>query len=171
MHELDDITRQVLWNCSICDSHHAGLFSMCGLAMRLRDLFKWEMGLEPWVEKDSSEVLDWIGEKEENWDRLEDKDFKEISLSGTKYDPFDAAGINRNLEQYGLFYGAGYVHSMKPSFFLAMLDEKREMNGYKIYILGRELARDLLTLPALTQDSSVIIKKESAKLYLWNKLG
>ena len=49
-----NITRQVLRNCEISDARHAGLFSICGLALRLRDLYKWEKGLDPWVEKDSS---------------------------------------------------------------------------------------------------------------------
>ena len=60
MFDIDGIIEQVRRNCTICDSRHAGLFSVCGLAMRLRDLYKWEMGLEPWVERDSAEVLKWI---------------------------------------------------------------------------------------------------------------
>ncbi len=36
--ELDAIISQVLRNCSISDSQHAGLYSVCGLALRLRDL-------------------------------------------------------------------------------------------------------------------------------------
>lgn len=170
MLELDTIVSQVLLNCSICDSRHAGLYSVCGLALRLRDLYKWENGLDPWVEKDSSEILEWIGEKEEMWDQLEEKDFNEITILGKRYDPFDTTGINAVLEAHGLFYGAGFVHSLKPTFILAILEEKKEIDDYAVYILGRELARDLLTLPALSQERSIIIRKESAKLFLWNKI-
>jgi hypothetical protein len=140
------------------------------LALRLRDLYKWEKGLEPWVEKDSSEILEWIGDKEEEWDQLGEKDFSEIIISDKKYDPFDTRGINAVLESHGLFYGAGFVHSLKPTFILAILEEKKEIDGYTVYILGRELARDLLTLPALSQERSIIIRKESAKLFLWNNI-
>ena len=63
--ERKSITDQVLENCTISDSRHAGLYSICGLALRLRDLYKWEKGLDPWVEKDSSEVLEWNGVIEE----------------------------------------------------------------------------------------------------------
>ena len=64
--ELDAIISQVLRNCSISDSRHAGLYSVCGLALRLRDLYKWEKRLDPWVEEDSSKILEWIGEKGES---------------------------------------------------------------------------------------------------------
>ena len=61
MIDIEDIIRQVLHNCNLSDSRHAGLYSICGLAMRLRDLYKWENGLAPWIEKDSTEILKWIG--------------------------------------------------------------------------------------------------------------
>ncbi len=168
MLDLDYLTRQVLENCSISDSRHAGLYSVCGLALRLRDLYKWEKGLDPWIEMDSSEILNWIGEKEEDWDRLEEKEFSEITVFDKSYDPFDAGGINEVLEPHGFLYGAGYVHSLKPSFLLAVLEEKRLIDGYPVYILGRELARDLMTMPALAQNDRILIRKEAAKLFLWD---
>jgi hypothetical protein len=167
---LDSIASQVLENCSISDSRHAGLYSICGLALRLRDLYKWEKGLDPWIEKESSEILDWIGEKEEQWDRLAKRDFDEIRISGGIYDPFDVGGINAVLEPEGLLYGAGYVHSLKPTFFLAYLEDKKEIEGCTVYILGRELARDLFTVPALSQDDCILVRKESAKLLLWDQM-
>lgn len=170
MIELDTIVDQVLQNCCICDSRHAGLYSVCGLALRLRDLYKWEKGLDPWIEKDSSEILEWIGNKEEEWDRLAGEDFVEIKILGTKYAPFDALGINAVLEPHGLYYGAGYAHSLRPTFFLASLEEKKEMDESIVYILGEELARDLLTVPALSQDDCILIRKESARLFLWNQI-
>ena len=170
MLELNAIVQQVNNNCSICDSRHAGLYSVCGLALRLRDLFKWEKGLDPWVERDSSEVLEWIGDKEQEWDSQGEKEFCEITILDSKYDPFDVTGINSVLEPHGVFYGAGYVHGLKPTFYLAVLEEKKEIDGCMVYILGRELARDLLTIPALCQDKCVIIRNECAKLFLWNNI-
>ncbi|MEJ2658563.1 MAG: hypothetical protein P8012_15455 [Desulfobacterales bacterium] len=49
MFKISDIADQVLFNCNITDSQHAGLYSICGLALRLRDLYKWENRLEPWT--------------------------------------------------------------------------------------------------------------------------
>jgi len=166
----DAITDQVLQNCDIADSQHSGLYSICGLALRLRDLYKWEKGLDPWIEKDSAEILEWIGDKEQTWDRLAGKDFKKITILGSAYDPFDTAGINAVLESHGIFYGAGYARSLKPTFFLAVVENKKEVNGYPVYIMGRELARDLLTLPALLQDNCILVRQEAAKLYLWDQI-
>lgn len=170
MLELGHITNQVLQNCEISDSHHAGLYSICGLALRLRDLYKWEKGLAPWDERDSSEILEWIGAKEQKWEDIAENDYIPISILGCHYDPFDTLAINAALKPYGLFYGAGYAHSLKPSFFLANIDDIRNVCGHAVYTLGRELARDLLTIPALTQDSFVLLRKESASMFLWDQL-
>jgi hypothetical protein len=163
-----NLIEQIRHNCSISDCRYAGTYSVCGLALRLRDLYKWEKGLEPWVEKDSSVVLEWIGEKEEEWDKLEGQEFKGITVAGETFDPFDVEGLNAVVTPLGLFYGAGYVQGLKPSFLLAELAETRQVEGSPVYVLGREHARDLLTVPALSQGNSILIRKESAKVFLWN---
>jgi len=168
--ERKSITDQVLENCTISDSRHAGIYSICGLALRLRDLYKWEKGLDPWVEKDSSEVLEWIGEKEEKWENLAEEEFRDLIILDQRYDPFATKQINAVLEPHGLIYGAGYVHSLKPTFFLAVLEEFKKVNGHPVYILGRELARDLFTVPALSQDEGILVRQDSAKLFLWDQI-
>ena len=170
MFQIDDIANQVLANCNIADSRHAGLYSICGLALRLRDLYKWENRLEPWVENDPSDVLKWIGDKEEVWEKLAEKEFKDIFLFGRRFDPFDVKEINFILERYGLIYGGGYARSLKPSFFLAALENKKEINHITVFILGREFARDLLTIPAFSQDNCIYVRKESARLFLWDHI-
>ena len=170
MLNIDEITRQVLHNCDISDANNAGMYSICGLALRLRDLYKWEHGLPPWVETESSEVLEWIEAKENKWDRYTDEDFGEISINGKSFDPFDTIGINAVLEPQKLFYGAGYARSLKPTFFLAAIEEKSRIDGTTIYILERELARDLLTIPALSQDDCVLLRQDSARLFLWDSI-
>jgi hypothetical protein len=167
---IDGLVTQVLQNCAISDARHAGLFSICGLALRLRDLYKWENRLDPWVEEESSKLIDWIGQKEDAWDDLLDRDFGPLNLDGRIYDPFDVREVNEVLEPMGLIYGAGYVQSLKPTFFLAILDEKRVMQENPVYILGRELARDILTLPALSQDRYIFVRKESARYFLWDQI-
>jgi hypothetical protein len=168
MFQINDITDQVLENCNITDARHAGLYSICGLALRLRDLYKWENRLDPWIENDPSEVLKWIGNKEETWEKLVEKDFGDIILLGHRFDPFDVKGINAILEPHGYIYGGGYARSLKPSFFLAAIEDKKEINGITIFVLGEELARDLLTIPALSQNNCIYVRKESARLYLWD---
>ena len=168
MFDLDSIVTQVQRNCSISDSRHAGLYSICGLALRLRDLYKWEKGLDPWVESESSEILEWIASKEEQWGDLSELDFNKLIIDGSRYDPFDSTGINGVLNHHGFFYGAGYVHSLKPSFFMGVLEDVKQVDGYTVYTLGREFARDLPTIPALSQDNCVVVRQESAKLFLWD---
>jgi hypothetical protein len=170
MFEIAPIVDQVLENCDISDAAHAGLYTVCGLALRLRDLYKWQKGLAPWEERDSTEILDWIEQKENTWNDLGDREFMPLSILGNTYDPFDTIGINAVLEPRGLLYGAGYGRSLKPTFFLAYVEDKREINGHPVYFLGHELARDLFTMPALHQDNSVVLRKESARLFLWDQI-
>jgi hypothetical protein len=170
MLNIDEITRQVLHNCDISDANNAGMYSICGLALRLRDLYKWEQGLPPWEERDSSEVLEWIEAKENQWDECIDNAFANISINGKTFDPFDTTGINAVLEPQNFFYGAGYARSLKPTFFLATIEEKSKINETTVYTLDRELARDLLTIPALSQDDYVVLRQDSARLYLWDHI-
>lgn len=138
--------------------------------MRLRDLYKWEKGLPPWEERDSAEIITWIGEKEEAWEDILEKGYDQLSISGHHYDPFDTLNINAVLEPHDLFYGAGYAYSLKPTFFLAAIEDKREIDSHIVYTLGSELARDLLTIPALSQDNCILLRRESAKLFLWDHM-
>lgn len=167
---LNTLTQQIRKNCNISDARHAGLYSICGLALRLRDLFKWEHGLPPWIEKDSGEVLEWIGEKEELWDRLQQSEYRRLTFNGRTFDPFDAPGVNQLLFSHDLFYGAGYAHSLKPTFLLADIRHRRSVNGHKVFFLGREMARDMLTLPAFAQDQSIVIREDAARMYLWDQM-
>jgi hypothetical protein len=122
---LETVVNQVVHNCNISDARYAGYYSVCGLALRLRDLYKWEKGLDPWVEDEPSKVLEWIGEREDLWEDLTHENFKKITIKGLSYDAFDTKAINRAISYHGLVYGAGYVHSLKPTFFLASLEDTR----------------------------------------------
>ncbi len=170
MIDQEAFSRQVLKNCDISDSHHAGLYSICGLALRLRDLHKWDKGLNPWEESDSSKVLAWIGDKEEIWEELMEKEYAELFIGHHRFDPFDTRDINAMLEPVGLFYGAGYAYSLKPTFFLGVIEKKEKIRGTAVYTLGRELARDLLTIPAFFQDDRILLRKSAAQLFIWDKM-
>ncbi|MCJ7773403.1 MAG: hypothetical protein MUP22_09760 [Desulfobacterales bacterium] len=170
MNELENITKQVLYNCDITDAHYAGIYSICTLALSLRNLFKWEKGLDPWIEKNPTEVLEWIDHREQKWEHLAEENFTEISIQDKKYDPFDTENINALLEPYSLLYGAGYARSVKPTFFLADLEEKKAVNGCSVYFLGKELARDLFTCPAQSLSNHILIRKASAKAIFWDQI-
>src|SRR4030042_4943356 len=94
---LETVVNQVVHNCNISDARYAGYYSVCGLALRLRDLYKWEKGLAPWVEDEPSKVLEWIGEREDLWENLTNENFKKIIIKGLSYDAFDTREINREI--------------------------------------------------------------------------
>ena len=168
---LDLLLRQVRRNCDISDARYAGMFSICGLALRLRDLFKWERGLSPWEEGDPAEVLDWIGAREERWETLAQADFEPLAVDGGPVDPFEAERVNAALLPTGHWYGAGYARGLKPAFFVAAVEERREVEGCRVVALGRELARDLLTLPALSQGPLVLLRRDAAARALWDQIA
>jgi hypothetical protein len=168
---LDELIRAVRRNCDISDALHGGVFSICGLALRLRDLFKWERGLPPWQEGEPGEVLDWIGAREQYWETLAGCDYEALRLNGRSWEPFDTAGVNALLSARGLYYGAGYARGLKPTFFLAAVEGRREIEGCSVYTLGHEMARDLLTLPALSQGRTILLRRESAQRFLWDQIA
>ncbi len=167
---VEHLADQVQANCDISDAIHAGVFSICGLALRLRDLYKWEKRLPPWKEKAEEDILDWIGGREDAWDEIRESAYLSLTVSGSRYDVFDTVGINRALEASELFYGAGYAYSLKPTFFLARVTREQQVAGQRVLLLGSELARDLLTLPAMSQDGVIVLRTEAARMYLWDQI-
>ncbi len=164
------LVETIRYNCDLSDARFAGHYSVCGLALRLRDLFKWEHRLDPWEERDAAEVLSWIDRKEQLWERIQSDDFVSIDIDGTAYDPFDTTGINACLMPRGLFYGAGYAQSLKPSFVLGRVEAHRRNSGLNVLHIGEELARDLLTLPALSQGEDIVLRKEAARMFVWDQI-
>ncbi|MGD8847458.1 MAG: hypothetical protein PVI54_18205, partial [Desulfobacteraceae bacterium] len=138
--------------------------------MRLRDLYKWERRLSPWHEDDAAKVLEWIGDKEIHWEELMEADYRPLPVNDRSLDAFDAKRVNQSIKSTGLYYGAGYAHSLKPTFFLAEIEERLTVDGVIVWVLGREHARDLLTLPAFSQDRQVVLRTEAGRMYLWDQI-
>ena len=110
--------KTVKQNCDISDARDNGIYSICTLVLKLRNLYKWENGLEPWQEPDSPILLDWIGAKEEYWETIQDKKFLRIPINGEGVDPFLLPIINEHFSSGNHIYGAGYGRSMKAVFFI-----------------------------------------------------
>ena len=170
MNDFGQLISQVQHNCAVSDSRYAGLYSVCGLALRLIDLYKWEKELGPWVEKEASEILEWIDRKEDSWASLSRMPFERLNVFGKKLDPFDTHGVNRILTPRGLYYGAGFGRRLKPTFFLSIIENKTRINGRSVFFLGKELARDLFAVPALTQDDTILIRQKTAEVMLWDQM-
>lgn len=169
--DLSRFKKALQHNCDISDADGAEIFSICGMALRLRDLNKWENGIKPWQENNPEELVAWIDNKEQLWETLQGKDFSLLPLNGHLYDPFDTQAINLVLNPEGLYYGAGYAHSLKPTFFLARIDQSYSLDDISVIILKDELIRDLLTIPALNQDQTIVIRQDAAGLFLWDQMA
>lgn len=169
--DVSRLTRQVKHNCDVSDARNAGLYSICGLALRLRDLYKWDHRLPPWQEHEPGRVLEWIGRREELWESLAETEFQPLTIDGHGFEAFDSQAINTRLVPQGLFYGAGYAQSLQPTFFLAQVDRCDTIHGRTVWRLGRELARGLLTLPAFSQQGQVVLRTEAARMYLWDQIA
>ncbi len=170
MVDINYIAAQVKENCDISDAKYSGIYSVCGLALRLRDFYRWEKRIEPWGAVPSAGILNWIGEKESKWERIKDNDFKSLEISGNKYPPFETLAINNILKPQGYLYAAGYAHAMKPTFFLAEIRESFQISECNVYILDRELARDLFTAPTLLQGNDIFARRECIRYFLWDKI-
>jgi len=167
---FERLISQIQRNCDLSDARYAGLYSVCGLALRLRDLYKWEKGLAPWVEKEPADILDWIGRKEEAWEEIREEPYRKLEFDNHQFDPFDTRALNQLLHDLGLFYGAGYGRGLKPTFFLAEIMADNQVDGTPVIVVAKELARDLFAVPALTQDSTILIRQHIAEVYLWDQM-
>lgn len=157
-------------NCDISDARDSGIYSICTLVLKLRNLYKWEHGLDPWEEPDSPVLLDWIAAKEEYWETLQAEPFSPLPVDGGAVDPFLLEPVNRHLSAGNLIYGAGYGRSMKAIFFMADILEKRRVEGCPVLILGREKARELSSPFAMLQDGVIYIRKEPMRFFFWDQI-
>ena len=169
MIDINTLATQVKKNCNISDAHYWGWYSVCGLLLRLRELFRAEKGKKPWEGIRQEEISAWIGERENLWKKFENRDFEDIVINDNVYKPFEVQKINSVLVKENLIYGAGYGIHMKPSFFLADLLSRYTVDGHTVYIGGKEYARDLADHPAMIQDGVIYGRLDTTKLHLWEK--
>lgn len=170
--QLPDVfLEQVRDNCAIADASVAGRFSLCGLLLRLRNLYKWEQGLPPWQEQDTSLVLEWVSEREQLWEEALEKDPRPLVLNGQSFDPWDTEGVNRVLAPLGLLYGAGVVGGGAPVFFLARQEKTWRLNGLVVHQLGEELTHDILFLPGLRQCGDIFLRRGPFPYLVWDLLA
>ncbi|MGE5173952.1 MAG: Sfum_1244 family protein [Betaproteobacteria bacterium] len=163
------LIKDIKFNCDVSDAQYWGYFSVCGLLMRYRDLYRSETGLKPWADIRRDEIAAWIASKETKWPELEREPYRKLTIGNQTFDPFDVSGINRVLRQEKLIYGAGYGMYLKPSFFLAELRSVQEISGLTAYTSGRELVRDLLTSPGMLQEKSIFLRLEPLMVLLLYK--
>jgi hypothetical protein len=168
--DIPELQKQIQRNCDISDAHYAGLYSLCGLLLRMRDLYKWEQGLDPWQEPEPADLLEWVDNQEQRWETIGSSELRPLALGNQYFEPFDMAAINLMLRPSGLVYGAGYVLGMKPSFFLGEVAESRTMGALQVDIVGRELARDIYMTPAMRQGDQIFARRSAMLFFLWDQI-
>jgi len=167
--EREKLISQVKGNCDIADARSWGYFSICGLLLRLRELYRSEHSIEPWEGIALEEMSAWIASKEKIWERLAREDLRPLVIDGMRYDPFQVDEVNAALNSHGLVYGAGYGIFNKPTFFLALLSSKRDLLDYRIYYSGKELCRDISAPVAMLQGRCIFMRLEQLTSLLWGK--
>ncbi|MCL0040318.1 hypothetical protein M1N02_02525 [Thermodesulfovibrionales bacterium] len=167
--DTEELIKQIKLNCNISDANFWGYYSMCGLLMDLRELYRNEHCLMPWNSIPNEKIFHWIEEKEKLWKYLEDAELCSLAIDGAIYDPFDVNGLNDILKDFGLFYGSGYSTLQKPSFFLARLYATKEIYDYQIYYTSSELCRDLSAPPSMLQGRCIYIRRDALRTIIWDK--
>ncbi len=165
--ELLDTVR---YNCNVSDANYWGYFSLCSLLLRLRELFKIERNLEPWDSVKNEEIFPWIEKKENTWKELENASLTPVSLNGNSYSPFDIDEINNYLVNNGFVYGAGYALFMKPSFFIGTINRFEKIDGYNVYVVDKEILRDIFSSPGMSLGKTVYIRLTDIKYRLWENI-
>ena len=169
MKDIDAFIQQVKLNCNISDAKFWGYYSICGLLMRYRELYRSEHSLMPWDSIDNEEVCQWIQEREKLWLDLEDADLQRIIIDNRSYDPFDITALNSVLQAEGLVYSGGYGTFNKPTFFIAKLDAARDLFDYRVHYTGTELCRDLAASPAILQGRCIYVRPEVLSIFIWDR--
>ena len=169
LRRLDQLVAAVQTNCHIADARHAGDLTLCTYLMEMREFYRWEHGIDFSEEPPRAEIGAWITERETLWESLSEAEFLPLPIEGGEFEPFDSAAINEVLEPHGLVYGAGVAGFGRSQFFLAELKQLEQRNGLRIVTAGCEYARNLAAAPATLRESTIHLREESLRRWLWEK--
>ncbi len=157
-------------NCDISDARHAGDYTLCIYLLKMREFYRWSRGLPLGAAMERSDIGSWVQRRETELEVLEDAEYRPIEIEGRSYSVFDNQAINRQLLPRGLVYSGGLGRFGKPCFFLAQLLRVEQLDGYSVLVTGRELARELAAPPAMANDRTIYIRRESLQRMLWERV-
>ena len=161
-----ELQQTVQHNCDISDARFARDYSLCVYLLRMQEHYRWRNSLSLTGPIDGEVLGNWVRETEDYWDTIEETEFKPLTINKTTYHPFDNEAINRALEDSPLVYTAGYGRLGQPHFVLAEC-VRRSNAPYPQLELGHEIARDSITLPAMSRDGTIIIRHDAINRMLW----
>lgn len=167
LHTLQEIVQH---NCHISDARYAADYTLCIYLLKMREYYRWEKGIAQTAVIQSDDVGQWLTEREQLWDSLEDEEYQPISLAGHDFDPFDVKTINEHLIPKGLVYSAGYGNRGAAHFFLADLVADSTVDQSRLLISAHEHARDLTSPPAMSLGNTIFVRRASFRRMLWEKI-
>ncbi|MCG6971381.1 MAG: hypothetical protein LJE85_16565 [Gammaproteobacteria bacterium] len=170
MINLGELAHTVQTNCHISDARHAGSYSMCIFLLKMREYFRWENQIPLSQQIEKAAIGEWLLEKEQSWEGMEDHPYVPLQLESGEFDPFDAKQINAELNPLGYVYSSGYGVFNKPHFFLGQLKKTYQKSDVTIYISACEYARDLVAPPAMSLGDTIFIREESLRRMIWEKI-
>lgn len=168
--DIHELTAAVQQNCHISDARYARDYTLCIYLLKMREYYRWEKGIGYEDELPADDLGNWLHEREQLWQRLESQAFRAISVAGQQFDPFDSEAINRHLTTQGLVYSGGLGRYAKPHFFIGTLLRKEQREGLTIFVSSRELARDLVSQPAMSLGRVIYVRRESIRRMIWEKI-
>ena len=169
-HDYSELQQCVQRNCHISDARYAGNYTLCIYLLKMREYYRWEKTFAYKQALSTDDIGEWLTQRENLWDEIEDEDYAHIKLDSDHYDPFDSAAINEKLLEQGLVYSGGIGQKGKPHFFLAELERRENHHDYQILVSGTEHARDLTSPPAMSQGNTIFIRRESFKRMIWEQI-
>jgi hypothetical protein len=167
---MTELQNTIQTNCHISDALHAGNYTLCIYLLKMREFYRWETQKPFAIRISKDEVSEWLVEREQLWDSIEDNEFSHLCIDGQKIDPFETQQVNELINRHNLVYSGGYGMLGKPVFFLAELQRKQQYDDYTLYISAKELARDLAAPPGMVQGKNVFIRRESLRRFIWEKV-
>jgi len=168
--DIQKLINNVQHNCHISDARHAGNYTLCVYLLKMREFYRWEKQQSFSEQLSTDSIGDWLTQRETLWDELQEKDYGLLTFDDKQYDPFDTTGINNALNKKQLVYSGGYGIKNKPHFFIAELESHKQINDYDIFISNKEHARDLTSPPAMSNDKTIFIRRESFKRLIWERI-
>ena len=170
--DLLNLTATVQHNCDVSDAQFAGDYTMCTYLLKMREFYRWEQGIDLGLRMDNRIVGEWVERREQRWARIHDAggDYRNLDWEGRQYAPFAADQLNQSLTRSGYVYGGGYGRFGKPHFFIAELSRAEALEGYQIWVTGREFARELVAPPAMAQGRTIYVRRESLRRMLWERI-
>lgn len=170
MFNFGQFLNAVQHNCHISDAQYAGNYTMCTFLLKMREYYRWEHDIPLSDRLPKDDIGQWLVEREQTWEGLEDSDFTQLPFNNAAIDPFDAETINATLVKQGYIYSSGYGIFNKPMFFLGQLYKYEDYGDIKIYVSACEYARDLAAPPAMLQGNTIYIRFESLRRSIWEKI-